>query len=145
ARGSVGQVHVTHAEPGTALELWDAANQPVAEGEADALGSLIFREIPPGEGYRVVSTAHPRGFSAPLEVLSFENSTPPQSFYDQQVLEPGYGYLTTRDGTKLSVFVSLPGPPEEGPYPVLVNYSGYDPSQPVGPLRFGGLDLSFLC
>src|SRR5690606_13584019 len=23
--------------------------------------------------------------------------------------------------------------------------SGYDPSQPVGPLRFGGLDLSFLC
>src|SRR5690606_11180999 len=86
-----------------------------------------------------------RGFSAPLEVLSFENSTPPQSFYDQQVLEPGYGYLTTRDGTKLSVFVSLPGPPEEGPYPVLVNYSGYDPSQPVGPLRFGGLDLSFLC
>ena len=67
-------------------------------------------------------------------MASVEGSTPPQSFYDDQVLEPGYGYITTRDGTQLSVFVSLPGPPEDGPYPVLVNYSGYDPSQPVGAL-----------
>jgi hypothetical protein len=68
-----------------------------------------------------------------------------QPFYDGQLLEPGYGYLTTRDGTRLSVFVALPGPPEDGPYPVLVNYSGYDPSEPVGALSFDGLDLTFLC
>jgi predicted acyl esterase len=74
-------------------------------------------------------------------VLSVEASTPPQEFYDSQILEPGYGYITMRDGTQLSVFVALPGPPEAGPYPVLVNYSGYDPSQPVGELEFGGTNL----
>jgi predicted acyl esterase len=143
ARGSIEQVHVTHAPPGATLELLDASQQPVAEGVADALGSLIFREVEPGSGYRVL--ARSGGLSDPLEVLPVAGSTPPQQFYDDQVLAPGFGYLTTRDGTKLSVFVSLPGPPEEGPYPVLVNYSGYTPSRPVGALQLGGIDLSFLC
>jgi predicted acyl esterase len=40
----------------------------------------------------------------------------------------GYGYLETRDGTTLSVQVVLPGPADEGPYPTVVEYSGYDPS-----------------
>jgi hypothetical protein len=73
--------------------------------------------------------------------MSVDGSLPPQEFYESQDLEPGYGYIETRDGTRLSVFVTLPGPPEDGPYPVLVNYSGYDPSQPAGPLSFGGLDV----
>ena len=42
----------------------------------------------------------------------------------------GYGYLTTRDGTQLSVQVVLPGPPDKGPYPAVMEYSGYDPSSP---------------
>ena len=41
----------------------------------------------------------------------------------------------------LSAFVSLPGPLEEGPYPTLVNYSGYDPSRPAEPVK----GLEFLC
>jgi len=145
ARGSVGQVHVTHAAPGATLRLLDAAQQVVGEGSADSQGSLIFREVPPGAGYRVLARGAPSGLSGPLDVSSFAASTPAQSFYDGQVLQPGFGYLTTRDGTKLSVFVSLPGPPEAGPYPVLVNYSGYTPSQPAGALQLGGIDLSFLC
>jgi hypothetical protein len=145
ARGSVEQVHVTHASPGAEVELLDAAQATVAEGVADAQGSLIFREVEPGAGYRVLVRSNDSGLSDPIEVLSVAASAPPQQFYDDQVLEPGFGYLTTRDGTKLSVFVALPGPPEEGPYPVLVNYSGYTPSQPVGALQLGGIDLSFLC
>jgi predicted acyl esterase len=148
ARGSVEQVHVTHAPPGAELALLDAFEQVVAEGEADAQGSLIFREVEPGAGYRVLARQSPAGVSAPVEVQSFAGSTPPQEFYDQQVLEPGFGYLTTRDGTKLSVFVALPGPPEEGPYPVLVNYSGYTPSQPAGQISVGGIDpalVAMLC
>ena len=43
----------------------------------------------------------------------------------------GYGYLTTRDGTTLSVQVVLPGPPDKGPYPAVMEYSGYDPSSPT--------------
>lgn len=140
-RESVEQLHVTHATPGAGLEVWDADGQVVDAGNADAQGSLVFRELEPGLGYRVVTVGSPREASRSLRVMSVENSLPPQEFYDSQVLEPGYGYLTTRDGTQLSTFVTLPGPPEDGPYPVLVNYSGYDPSEPLGALDFGGLDI----
>jgi predicted acyl esterase len=144
-RESVEQVHITHATPGAALDLWDGDDAVVQSGVADSQGSLIFREVTPGFGYRVVGGGSPPEASRPLHVMPVDGSTPDPSFYEGQVLEPGYGYLTTRDGTQLSTFVALPGPPEDGPYPVLVNYSGYDPSQPVGQLSLGGLDLSFLC
>ena len=54
---------------------------------------------------------------------------PPHSFYDAQTLNNGFGFITTRDGTTLSANVSFPrfGSP---PYPTVVEYSGYDPSQP---------------
>ena len=47
-----------------------------------------------------------------------------------QAIGPGFGYVTTRDGTTLSVNVMLPGAPESGPYPTVIEYSGYDPSNP---------------
>jgi uncharacterized protein len=144
-RESVEQLHVTHGDPNSELQVWDAAANVVAIGTTDYQGSLIFRGLAAGDGHRVVAAGPPREVSRALRVMPVEGSTPPQPFYDGQLLEPGYGYLTTRDGTRLSVFVALPGPPEDGPYPVLVNYSGYDPSQPVGALDFGGFDLSFLC
>ena len=62
--------------------------------------------------------------------MSERNSRPRQSFYDSQLLDIGYGYLTTRDGTQFSINVSLPGPVEDGPYPTLLNLSGYTPSRP---------------
>ena len=144
-RESVEQLHVTHADPNSELEVWDAAANVVGAGTTDYQGSLIFRKLTPGDGYRVVAAGPPRAVSRALRVMPDEGSTPPQQFYDGQVLEPGYGYLTTRDGTRLSVFVALPGPPEDGPYPILVNYSGYDPSQPVGALDLGGFTPTFLC
>jgi predicted acyl esterase len=143
-RESVEQLQVTHAAPGAELELLDAGANVVDSGVADYQGSLIFREVEAGDGYRVVTTGFPREASPALQVVAVADSTPEQSFFDAQVLAEGYGYLTTRDGTQLSVFVSLPGPAEDGPYPVLVNYSGYDPSEPVGELEFGGINLCSL-
>lgn len=140
-RESVEQIQITHAVPSGELQLLDAGKNIVDSGVADYQGSLIFREVEPGSGYRVVTGGFPREASRALNVVAVEDSTPEQSFYDGQVLQEGYGYMTTRDGTQLSVFVSLPGPPEDGPYPVLVNYSGYDPSQPVGPMILDGLNL----
>ncbi len=58
----------------------------------------------------------------------FEDPAPPQSFYSGQTLEDGYGYITTRDGTTLSANVSLPS--GDGPFPTVVEYSGYSPSRP---------------
>jgi predicted acyl esterase len=127
------------------LELRNRRGRRIASGVADAQGSLMFREIPPGDGYVVRAKPPLHEAVGPLTVMSIEGSTPPPEFYRSQHLEPGFGYIETRDGTRLSVFVSLPGPVEDGPYPTLVNYSGYDPSEPGKPLDFPGIDISFLC
>ena len=61
-------------------------------------------------------------------------STPPcrrrRSTPARRLPASGFGYLETRDGTTLSVNVVLPGPPDGGPYPTVVEYSGYQPSDP---------------
>ena len=52
-------------------------------------------------------------------------------FYNQRIPTSGYGYLTVRDGIKLAIDVHLPSGP--GPYPTLVEYSGYGYANPAGP------------
>ena len=54
ATPSIGQVTVTRAEPGDELQLVDADERVVARGTADDTGSLIFYDVPPAEGYRVI-------------------------------------------------------------------------------------------
>jgi uncharacterized protein len=129
-REVVHQLYVWDTEPGTAVEVVGPSGDVVAQGLTDEQGAVVFRELTPGGGYMVRLTDDPDDYTGPLGVMSVESSLPDEAFYADQVLEPGFGYLTTRDGTTLSVFVSLPGPPEDGPYPTLVNYSGYTPSRP---------------
>jgi len=123
---SVEQVAVTGASPGATAVLRAADGRKVASRPIDAAGSVLFRGVGPGAGY-VVSVGNAR--AAPVRVTS-PTDTPPPSLYTGQHLGPGYGYLTTRDGTKLSVNITLPGPVGGGPYPTVVEYSGYDPSNP---------------
>lgn len=141
-RASVEQLHVTHAPPDTELAVLDADGAQVAIGTTDELGSLIFRELTPGAGYRVETTAAaPALKTGPFEVMTEEGSLPDQSFYDRQQLVPGSQYITTRDGTTLSAYVTFPvGDP---PYPTVVSYSGYDPSRPGEPV--GDASLEILC
>ncbi len=130
-RESVGQLAVTHAPPGATLDLRDDSGNQVASGVADELGSYLFRNVKPGMGYVVTRRGtEPEDRTGKLTVFSVETSRKQQSFYANQKLEPGFGYLTTRDGTQLSIYVTLPGPIEKGPYPTVVNISGYSPSQP---------------
>ena len=143
-RGSLEQVFVTGAEPGQALVLYDTLGGHTAEATADYQGSHIFREVKPFDGYAVAS-GDGSEISPAVEVRAVEGSVPPQEFYEAQTLEPGFGYLTMRDGTKLSVYVQLPGPVEDGPYPTLVNYSGYSPSEPAGSLPISGIDVTPFC
>lgn len=129
-RGTVEQVYVTHAEPGTTIEVADDSGQVVASGKADSLGSLVLRGITPGGGYAVREQSEPTNVTAPVTILGFGTSKPDQSFYAQQQLTAGVNYLTMRDGTTLAAYITLPGPPEKGPYPTIVNYSGYSPAKP---------------
>lgn len=130
-RGSVEQVGVVGSRPGVKLRLLAPDGHTVGRGTTDAAGSYLFRDVVPGNGYVVASGATATTHSPPVRVLA-PGDTPRASFYEGQALAPGYQYLTTRDGTRLAVNVVLPGPPEAGPYPTVIEYSGYDPANPDG-------------
>jgi len=85
--------------------------------------------VAPGTGYRVRSGGQT---STPVSVTGPTDPAPP-FLYDLDQLKPGFGYLTTRDDTTLSINVTLPRDGSVGPWPVVVDYSGYDPSQPGDP------------
>ncbi|HEY7437822.1 MAG TPA: CocE/NonD family hydrolase [Acidimicrobiia bacterium] len=134
-RGSVHQASIIGATPGTAVVLRRNGKE-LQHGTADVNGGFLFRNQPAGKGYAISSTNGGKDTtSTTFRVLGTAN--PPRSFYAKQRLPvtnlsstSGYGYLRTRDGTTLSVQVVLPGPPDKGPYPSVVEYSGYDPSSP---------------
>ena len=130
AHGSVNQVYITGATEGDVLELVGADSVVQQNGTVDAQGALIFRNVDVGSAYRVVA-GYPDALSAsPALAVTAINDPPDQSFYSSQVIPNGYGYLTTRDGTQLSISVYLPGPIDGGPYPTVIEYSGYDPANP---------------
>jgi uncharacterized protein len=123
---SVNQVAVTGARRGTRAVLRDSQGTRVAAASIDAKGSVLFRNVAAATGYVVAIDGTS---SEPVDVVD-ASATPPASFYASQPLRAGYGYLETRDGTLLSINVTLPGPIDDGPYPTVVEYSGYDPSNP---------------
>ncbi|MEY4362464.1 MAG: hypothetical protein RL391_1770, partial [Actinomycetota bacterium] len=121
-------ITITDAQPGTELVVSTTEGTQVASGTVDEQGSLLFRRIEAGT-YRL-ATADGGEVSEAVDVYG-PDAVPSQDFYSSQVLPAGgFGYLTTRDGTTLSINVSLPGPIEDGPYPTVVEYSGYAPSNP---------------
>jgi len=134
AHGSVEQVYVTQLAPGAQMSLLNQAGGTVATKQADAQGGLLFRNVSPGTGYRV-RLAGGGAESGPLTVLSTRPAPPSTNVYNQTIPSKGYGYLTTRDGTKLAIDVhppqdvtnALPGidPPQvpAGPTPTLIEYS----------------------
>ena len=128
ARGSAEQVQVTGASPGERLKLIDRGGGVVGTKRAGSLGGIVFRRVDPGGGYRVRG---PRGVESPaLRVLTNRPEPPDTSIYGQRLPAGGYGYMTTRDGTKLAIDVHLPGPADQGPYPTLIEYSGYGYAEP---------------
>ena len=126
ARGSVEQVHVTGAAPGARVAL-ERRGRTVASQRAGSLGAVVFRRVAPGRGYRVRT----KGWrSARLRVLPDRSAPPSTKHYDRRIAASGYDYLTTRDGTKLAINVRPPAGP--GPYPTVVEYSGYGYANPAG-------------
>jgi hypothetical protein len=145
AHGSAEQVYATGLSPSQSTTLLNKAGQPVATQPADSLGGIVFRNVAPGSSYRVSAGGQT---SDPLTVLSTRSAPPSTTIYDQSIPSSGYGYLTTRDGTKLSIYVHppqdvakvvpLPGGLQlphvgTGPTPTLIEYSGYGYANPAGP------------
>jgi predicted acyl esterase len=144
AHGSVEQVYATGLSPGVQVALYDGEDREVAARSANELGGVLFRNVAPGDGYQVgLASEGPQ--SDPLRVLTTQSAPPNTEIYGQSIPSSGYGYLTTRDGTKLAIDVHppqdvthvLPGvelpPLPSGPTPTLIEYSGYGYADPAGP------------
>jgi predicted acyl esterase len=146
AHGSVKQVYVTGLGAHAQMSLLDRSGKTIARKRADGLGGLLFRNVRPGTGYRVRPSAG-GAKSAPLTVLSTRSAPPSTDIYNQTIPTSGYGYLTTRDGTKLAIDVHppsdvsnalpigihLPRAATSQPAPTLIEYSGYGYADPAGP------------
>ena len=130
AQGGIGFVAVADAEAGEAVSLVDGQGGTVASGTVDALGSYVFRELPQGESYEV-QLSRSTVASLPVRVRRFEE-IPEDSFYSRQALVEGYQYVEMRDGTTLAVMVRAPLGQSlaDGPFPTVIEYSGYDPANP---------------
>jgi uncharacterized protein len=150
AGGSVEQVYATGLPAGASVSLLDGSNAVVATNQANQLGGTLFRNVTPGSGYqvRLDSTNETSG---PLTVLTTASAPPSTDVYNQSIPSDGYGYMTTRDGTKLAYSVHPPTdvinnlgadlPPsvtslilDQIPSPTLVEYSGYGYARPSGPV-----------
>ncbi|MBK5306129.1 MAG: CocE/NonD family hydrolase [Frankiaceae bacterium] len=148
AQGSARQVYATGVAAGAKVALVDSSGRQVASKSASSLGGVLFRDVTPAAGYRV--RVLPGGpLSAPVTVHSEDPAQWNPEIYKQEIPANGYGYLTTRDGTKLAYKVWPPNSPAgQGlpefnlpsglpkyapPYPTLIEYSGYGYANPDGP------------
>jgi predicted acyl esterase len=147
ARGSAEQVYATDLPAGAAISLLGPSDEVIATRNANDLGGALFRNVAPGDGYRVrLETTGET--SDPLTVLTTRSAPPSADVYEQDIPSDGYGYLTTRDGTKLAYSVHPPSdvtnalgidlPPnpvgDSVPSPTLIEYSGYGYARPSGPV-----------
>jgi predicted acyl esterase len=154
AHGSVEQVYATGLPAGASTSLLDSGDQVVATRSANDLGGILFRDVTPGDGYqvRLDTTGETSG---PLTVMTKQSAPPNTDIYNQSIPSDGYGYMSTRDGTKLAYSVHPPTdvtnaegfdlPPAltsalqalAAPgvkSPTLVEYSGYGYAKPDGPV-----------
>jgi predicted acyl esterase len=151
AHGSVEQVYATGLPAGASTTLLDSSGQVVQSRQANFLGGILFRNVTPGDGYRVrLDTTGET--SDPLTVLTTQSAPPSTDIYNQTIPSDGYGYMKTRDGTKLAYSVHPPTDVinaeglnlpdsvtsqilDHTPSPTLVEYSGYGYANPSGPVN----------
>jgi uncharacterized protein len=129
ARGGINNAYVLGAEEGQRLVLVDGQGRTVAMGRADRLGSRIFRALTPRRGYRV--RAGEGVFTRRFRVLR-AGDNPRRSFYRRRRLREGLNYVRMRDGIELAMTVRLPAGKTlaDGPFPTLIEYSGYQIAAP---------------
>jgi len=144
ARGSVGELYVTGADPDQQLLLVNSNDRIVRESKADDFGSKIFYYLKEGTRYRVLSRKDDTVVGTPLVTVRKQGAHPKKDFYRKQKLNPGLidpanpkpQYITMRDGVKIAVTVRLPKdglvdrPASQGPFPTFIELSGYQVAAP---------------
>ena len=155
-RGGVQTLTVTGGPPDSRLRVVDGEGRDVVTMVVDEAGNAHLAFVP--DSHLVVDSPEAiarvlgagRSLEAGTYTLIDDDTSPPQvlgdvqvldvddhpdpSLYDQELSE-GYGYLTVRDGVQLSAMVRFPNEDLYGPapWPTVVEYSGYSPSDPDQP------------
>ena len=141
-RGSVDEAWLTGATPGDAVTLLQNGS-PVANtanpGTADALGSLIIRNLTPGSGYAWDDTT--TGVTTPPFAVLAPDADPAtdSALYTAQPMHQGLNYITMRDGIQLAATVRYPYGSTcsaAAPCPTVIEYSGYATAGPTDPIPF---------
>ena len=115
AQGSVEQVYVTGLAANAQVSLLNSNGATVYTQNADSLGGLLFRNVTPGTGYRARLISTGEAQSGPITVHSDVAAPWDPGIYNQSIPDNGYTYLTTRDGTQLSIDVHPPTSPAGEP------------------------------
>jgi len=139
-KGSVDEAWVTGAGPGDHITLQrdgTAVSTAANPGRADALGSLIIRNLDPGSGYRWVDDT--TGDRTPTFSVLAPGQDPATDspLYTGQPLHQGLNYLTMRDGIRLAATVRYPYGgtcSAADPCPTVIEYSGYATAGPTDPI-----------
>jgi predicted acyl esterase len=151
--GSIDEAWLTGAHPGDAVTLLhngSPVTSPANPGTADALGSLILRDLTPGSGYAWDDTTS--AVTTPsFTVLALDaNPATGSALYNGQPLHSGLNYLTMRDGVQLAATVRYPFNvtcSTVAPCPTVIEYSGYGtagPSDPIASLLGQSVDTHLL-
>ena len=127
--------HITLDSQGGSTEL------PVSDGET----------VRPGDGYVIRNDSTDPVEASPLFTVLAVDDVPDASHYEEQELNgihfglfglgegeteaDGFNYIEMRDGVKLSAMIRFPDAAiwGDGPYPTVIEYSGYSPSRPSSP------------
>jgi uncharacterized protein len=138
--GSIDEAWLTGARPGdrvTLLRNGALVPNPANPGTADALGSLIIRNLVPGGGYQWRDTTTTESTPKFAVLGAGANPANDSALYAEQVLHPGLNYITMRDGIRLAATVRYPfggSCSATDPCPTVIEYSGYAVAAPTDPI-----------
>jgi hypothetical protein len=140
--GSIDEAWLTGATPGDSITLLQNGTPVVTSanpGTADSLGSLIIRDLTPGDGYAWDDTT--AGVETPtFSVLApGDNPAADSALYTDQPMHDGLNYITMRDGIQLAATVRYPYGETcsaSAPCPTVIEYSGYGTAAPTDPIPY---------
>jgi predicted acyl esterase len=138
--GSVDEAWLTGAGPGDLITLMRGGSAVAGTAnpeKADSLGSLIVRNLRPGQGYFWHDDTMGQR-TTPFAVLAPGANPPAGSpLYTDQPMHDGLNYIMMRDGVRLAATVRYPyGTTCSAmhPCPTVIEYSGYNVAGPTDPI-----------
>jgi uncharacterized protein len=140
--GSVEEAWLTGANPGDQIVLMRQGSAVAVSGNpgtADALGSLIIRDLTPGPGYYWSDSTTHQATSSFQVLAPGQNPAVDSPLYTDQPMQEGLNYITMRDGIQLAATVRFPYGETcsaTAPCPTVIEYSGYDTAGPTDPIPY---------